>query len=418
MSAALGGADNEAIEFDTSHNRGWKTKFTPVGNAPGDQSVLYRLPGTSFVDEASFVGASVVAAKSPLLARGILDAAPLRAMFGSASLLLPLLGIILGVTGAVAGGGIAQPPALGIVIALMIIGVLDALSGAIASVAFAATVAVMGGIIDWSSVRTLMGIALLIAGPGLIAASFRVIRHPYVTGAAGIWERVADFVIVPLLGAYTTYNIVTALPPLGGSDFPIAESAALLAWIVAAMLIIKVLIEEIASRWFPERMATIAPAELNYPGTLQLVISPLIKVSIFLFVSAAFVGTPWQLWVAGALFVIPALLSPFASRLPNAPKLWQVLPQSLPYMAFALLVYLILSTLLYQSFGDTTQFALMAFFILMVPDFILGLAWLIGREPAEGDVRWYMRPNLMWLYRIGGVVLVVVTTYLAWLTLQ
>ena len=305
-----------------------------------------------------------------------------------------------------------------IVIALMVIGVLDALSGAMASIAFAVTVAVMGGIIDWSSVRTLMGMALLIAGPGLIAASFRVIRHPYIKGAAGAWERLADFVVVPLLGAYTTYNIVMALPPLGGAEFPIASDAALLACVVAAMLIVKVLLEEIATRWFPERMATIAPSSLTAPGTLQLVISPLIKVSIFLFVSAAFVGTPWQLWVAGALFVIPALLAPFASRWPNSPRLWQVLPQSLPYMALALLIFLVLSALLFQSFGDTTQFALMAFFILMVPDFIVGLARLVGREPADGEVRWYMRPKLMWLYRIGGVVLVVVTTYLAWLTLQ
>ena len=122
---------------------------------------------------------------SPLLARIVADAAPLRAMTGSTSLLLPLAGVALGVIAAVTGEGIAQPPAIGLLIALMVIGIVDAMAGGLAALSLAITVGFMGGIIDWSSVRTLMGVALLIVGPGLIASSFREIRR----AAPNRWSR-------------------------------------------------------------------------------------------------------------------------------------------------------------------------------------------------------------------------------------
>jgi hypothetical protein len=36
--------------------------------------------------------------------------------------------------------------------------------------------------------------------------------------------------------------------------------------------------------------------------------------------------------------------------------------------------------------------------------FIVAILSLIGREPREGDSRWYERDNFKMLYRIGGAV--------------
>lgn len=410
-SGVAGGGINEGLnmaglqlaDMDVSHNRGWRTKFQPVGAAPGDRSWLHRMPLTSYVDEASYRLSGSLGRMSPLLARIVADAAPLRAMTGSTSLLLPLAGVALGAIAAVTGEGIAQPPAIGLLIALMVIGIVDAMAGGLAALSLAITVGFMGGIIDWSSVRTLMGVALLIVGPGLIASSFREIRRAAPNSFAAWWERGADLVIVPLLGAYTTYAIATALPPLGGALFPVADHAAGLALLVAGVLIAKVLLEEAAARWFPERLATVTQ-EADWPGIAQQILSALIRLAIFLFVSAAFIGMPWQLWVGGLIWFVPLVLAPFAARLPNAPRLWQLLPQSVPYLSLSLLLYLILAGILGNAFGDSTTFALMSFFILLIPDLILGVLWLFGREPVEGDVRWYLRPSMVVLYRVGGVV--------------
>lgn len=412
INESLNMASLQLVDVDVSHNRGWRTRFRPVGMAPGDRSWLHRSPFTSYVDEGSFVLTASLGTKSPLIARMVGDAAPLRAIVGSASLLLPIAGIALGVASAVAGHGIAEPPALGFLIALIIIGVVDALAGGLAALAFALTVAVMGGVIDWSSLRTLMGVAMLVTGPGLVASSFREIRRAAPNSFSAWWERAADLVIVPLLGAYTTYAVATALPPLGGSLFPVAEHAAQLGWLVAGVLVIKIVIEEVAARWFPERLATVT-CEAEWPGTAQQLISALMRLAIFLFVSAAFIGMPWQLWVGGLIWFLPLALAPFAVRLPNAPRLWQVLPQSMPYLGLSLLVYLVLAVALGSAFGDGATFAVMSFFILMVPDFILGILWLFGREPKDGDVRWYLRPSMVGLYRVGGVIVLGLTVMLA-----
>ena len=400
-------------DIDVQHNRGWRTRFAARRTAWGDTSWLHRAPLTSIVDEASFVWMSAVGSKSPLLARMIGDGAPLRAMVGSLSLLLPIAAIVLGIWSAIGGGGIAEPPVLGILIAMMVIGVVDGLAGGLGAVAFGVTVIAMGGILDWSSVRTLLGVGLLIAGPGLIASSFRDIRRVAPRSWSGWWERGTDIVIVPLLGAFTTYNVANAMPPLGGSLFPVADASAQLAWIVAAMLVVKVLLEELAARWFPERMATIL-AEPTWPGSLQQVLSSLIRLGLFIFISAAFIGSPWQLWVGAIIWIVPSLLALACARWPNLPRLWQVLPGDLPALGFGLLVYLILVLVLTSIFGDTDEFAVMSFFILLIPGFILGILGLFGREPQSDDVRWYLRPSMTGLYRVGGVVVLVITSWLAY----
>ncbi|MEY4136980.1 MAG: hypothetical protein RL205_1108, partial [Actinomycetota bacterium] len=196
INVATGGRLDEAHAVDVSHNRGWRTKFRPVGSTPGDVSAIHRFPGTSFVDEASFVLTAAVATKSPLLSRTFSDAAPIRAMIGSLSLLLPIGAGVLGVIGAATGNGIAQPPSLGILTALIIIGALDAFAGLIGAVAFTLVVAFSGGIIDVGSIRTLLGIALLMVGPGMIAGTFRGIRRVPQSGSSYAWERLADFVLV------------------------------------------------------------------------------------------------------------------------------------------------------------------------------------------------------------------------------
>ncbi len=416
----VGGGINEGLywseslldEHDVEHNRGWRTRFTALGRARGDRSWLHRFPLTPFVDEASYLWPKAVSTKSPLLARILGDAAPLRAIFGSLSLLLPIAALILGVVSAVTTGGIAQPPVLGLLIALIVIGVLDAFAGLIGTLAFTLVVVAMGGIIDLSSVRTLMGVALLIIGPGLIATSFREIRRAAPRNFAQWWERGADIIIVPLLGAFTTYNVASSLPPLGGSLFPVAESSGQLALIVAIMLVIKVLIEEAAARWFPERFATVV-GDLDDPGTTQQALSAMLKLAVFLFISAAFIGTSWQLWVGALVWFLPTVLAFLSWKLPNSSRLWQSIPDAMPLLAFNLFVFLILTAAAGMALGDTPDFALTSFVIMLIPGLILGFLCMFGRAPAEGDVRWYLRPSMATVYRVGGVVVLIAAVWLA-----
>jgi hypothetical protein len=413
LEVAVQATQDALDDIDVEHNRGWRTKFVAKGSAWGDKSGLHRAPGTAVIDEISYTGIAAVAPRSPLLARALADGGPVRAMLGSLSLLLPVAGVALAITAAILGEGIAQPPMLALMIPLMLLGIIDGLAGMMSSVAFALTVAVMGGIVDWSSVRTLLGIALLIAGPGLIAGTFRDIRRPVGGGMTQRWERLTDLVVVPLVGAWTTLNIVEALPALGGAAFPIAQSGWILATVVLFGLLAKVGLEFAAAKWFPERLATVLPKATPQVGTTQQVTSALLRTGIFLFVSAAFVGNVWQLWVAALLFLIPNLLALVADRFPNSVKLWSISPGSVLKLGLILLLSWGITVLALNRFGDTAQFAQMAFLLLAIPGFLLSLVALFGRHPAPGQQSWHYRPAATWVYRGGGVAVLAFTVWLA-----
>jgi hypothetical protein len=400
-------------EIETTHNRGWRTRFQPTGTSPGDLSRTHRFPGTALTDELSYVSILAVAPKSPLLARTIDDAGAWRAIFGSLSLLLPIAGVGVGIASAINTGGVAQPPALGLMAALLVIGVLDSLAGLLAFLAFGIGVIVSGGIVDLASVRTMMGLALLIMGPGLMASSFRDTRRSAARTPAQWWERATDLVVVPLMGGWITLSIVAALPGLGGYDFPIGNDARLLAILVLVVLILNVLAEEAAARWYPERLATVVPDERPDPGSTQIVISTFMRAGLFLLVSAAFIGNVWQLWVAALFFTIPNLLRLVEDRLPNSPRLWQALPLGLPQLGLMLILGGVIAAAVASAFGQTAEFAQMSFVILAVPGLLLDVLGAFGREPNEGDTRWYCRPSWTVTYRVGGVAVLLATSWLA-----
>jgi hypothetical protein len=296
---------------------------------------------------------------------------------------------------------------------LMIIGIFDALAGLIGAVSFAVVVAVSGGLVNAASVRSGIGVALVIAGPGLIASSFRDIRRRRTAGSAGAWERLTDLVVVPLIGAWTTIAIVKTLPDLGGVAFPIADQAVLYGLVALLALVAKVLLEEAAARWAPARMRALTPSESAEPGTAQQLISALVRTGVFLFIAAAFVGNVWQLWVAAALFLLPGVLALIAHVFKNSPGLWQILPEGIPLFAVMLVIGLVVTAAVKSIYGDSPEFAQLSFLWMAVPGFLLALLGLSAREPRDGDVRWYMRPHMTAVYRIGGVVVLVIAVALA-----
>ena len=358
-------------------------------------------------------GATSVRRISPLFSRIMLDAAPIRALVGSVSILLPIAAIVLGVIGGVGVDGKAQPATLGIMIALIAIGVFDSLAGLLGALAFSVVVVLTGGVVDVSSVRTLIGVLLIIIGPGLIGSSFRDIRRRKAMGSAAVWERLTDIVVVPLLGAWTAIAIVKALPDLGGRAFPIAEHATQIGVVVLVCLVLKVLVEEAAARWSPARMRAVTLLSDIEPGNAQRIVSALLRTGMFLLVAAAFVSNVWQLWIAALLFLIPGLLALLAHRFRNVAALWQVIPEGVVLFVLMIVIGLIVTAVLTAALGSTPTFAQDTFLIMAVPGFLLAVLGLVAQGPRDGDVRWYMRPSMTVLYRVGGIVMLVVAVVLA-----
>ena len=350
---------------------------------------------------------------SPLFSRIVLDAAPLRALVGTASILLPIAAVVLGVIGGIGVDGKAQPAVLSIMIALIVIGVFDSFAGLLGALAFSLVVVLTGGIVDLGSIRTLIGVLLIIIGPGLIGSSFRDIRRRRSVGSAAMWERLTDLVVVPLIGAWTAIAIVKALPDLGGRAFPIAEHAGQIGIVVLVSLVLKVLLEEAAARWTPGRMRAVTLLADIEPGNAQRTVSALVRTGMFLLIAAAFVGNVWQLWLAAALFLLPGLLALLAHRFRNIAALWQAIPEGVPLFVVMIVIGLIATAALGAALGHTPTFAQDTFLVMAVPGFLLALLGLVAQGPRDGDVRWYVRPSMTVVYRVGGIVMLILAVVLA-----
>jgi hypothetical protein len=262
-------------------------------------------------------------------------------------------------------------------------------------------------------VRMLLGLFIVGFGPALLAGAFRGYRRPAAMAGHQWWERVVDLAVAPFVGGWATKGMVDALSSLSGVQLPVAQYSSQIALAVAGTLMLRVVLEEFAAQFFPARLNTIHPTEVRNPSNVQKSIALAMRAGIFFYVADAFVGTGWYLYLGTALFILPNYVGLFQAKFPNYPALYQFLPAGLPGLATSLLIASATLSLLTRALGETPNLAKFAFAVLPIPSAILAVMGMLGREPREGDVRWYQRPRYTLLYRIGGAAMLVYTIHLA-----
>lgn len=367
---------------------------------------LARWPGTQRLDSLTRSALRWLAPKSPLLERVVGDGSTWRALFGSAAVTLPAAALVAGILSAIEVGGEALPPSLGLMTVLMVVGTLDALAGATGFAVIALTAVASGGVTDLSDVRTLLGLAAAFVAPGLVAKAFRPLRKPPSESAKDWWERLSDLVIGSLMGGMVAQGIVWGLNGMSGVYLPITDHTNRLALLVMAAVVMNVIAEEAAARWFPVRIHEVTPEDFPDPSDLRQFASVLFSGAIYVFVVISFLGNAWQLWLALTLYSGPVLLGMVADRWPNSPFLWRLLPQGTPQMVFMLWSGVWVAQWLESAMGESADFARTSFALLSVVPAALGLLALVGREPADDEERWSERPQFRYVYRLSGIVVV------------
>lgn len=373
----------------------------------GDRSRTWGWPGTALIDAMSSTIPAALAVRSPLLARVTADGSYLRAMLGSAAIVALCAGIALGVAAVHDTSGEALPPALSLTIAITVLGIVDAVAGLAAALTFVVGVALLGGIDSAPAVRTLLGLAALWFVVPILAGAARPLRRPPPIWLEETWDRVADFVIGSLIGAWAVQQIVLALPGLAGLELPIADHANTIATAVLLTLVVRLAAETLAAFLYPERLAEATPHALPEPGPLPRLGAVAIRTAIFVFLAVVVVGSSWQLWVGTSLFVAPQVLAVFEDRLPNSPALFRALPKGLVELVLMLLVATALGALLIHTMDESADaFLATSFVILSIPGFVLALLGLVGRDGDESEIGW---PS-----RIAGVGLLALGVMLAY----
>lgn len=380
------------------------------GLAAGDRSRTWRWKGTASVDRFSVRLPVAVAPASPLLARVLVDASYLRAMIGAPAVLLPLGGIALGTAAAVETGGRALPPSLALLIAIALVGIVDALAGLLAATAFALGVGASGGFAAAKDVRTMLGLGVVLFAVPLIAAAARPLRRLPARTVDERRRRVADVVIASLIGAWAVQKMARGLPGLAQQPLAVSRDAGLLAVVVLAASAVRIAMEELAARRYPGRLEAVQPAHVPSPGVRQRLLASCLRTAVFVFFVVAFIGQHWQLWAGAGLFLVPQLLAIVEHRFPNSERLHRVLPRGLVKIVLMLFVGTLIGQLVLQVVGTSTEAALNAFVLLSAISLVLGLVEIVGRngkDPEEGWLRWLAG---------AGVLAVGVTFVLGYLT--
>jgi hypothetical protein len=356
--------------------------------ALGDGSRTWRWPGTARIDAALQKTSLRLAPHSPLAARIIVDGSAVRAIFGSAGMLLGIAGLAMGVAALRDTGGFATPPAAPILISIAIIAVFDALAGFLAVTVFAGGVLLSGHLTSAADVRTMLGLSVIWFAVPIIAGAARPLRRAAANSVAEWRAWVGDLVIASLIGAWAVQKMITALPGLAGVKLPIAAQAKHIALLVLAACAIRIVVEAAAARWYPGRLAAVQPESLDPPPAVQKIAAAIGRTALLLFVVAAFLGLGWQLWVGGLLFLAPQVISVYEARFPNSPTLYRFYPRGVVKLVIMLVVGMGIAALVRHLLQHSAHPALDAFVLLAIPGAILSVVEVFGREGPSSEETW------------------------------
>jgi hypothetical protein len=362
---------------------------------------ILRLPRSSFVDRIVAALPMKLARVSPLVGRVLTDGTYLRSLLGVAWLLLPLLGVVVGVGSAVSTDFNAVMPSLAWLTAVVIIGSFDALAGFMAASVFGVLVVLGGGIHSSDSVRGLLGIWVFSFAVPVLASASRPFRRKDAVGLAGAWDRAADFVMIALFGAWAAGSMFGSLPGLTGFRPSYADDVLRIQVVVLVVLVLRYALENATTVLTPGKLRELSASSLPDPSNTQVIISSLIRTTSFVFVAIVFIGNNWALWTGAALYLLPKLVAIIDDKFPNVEALHRYMPRGILKVTFMMFVARWWGQLLTSNIDDAEKMLTFGFVFLGMPGFITTVLGWFGRSSSKP---W--KPN--WFTRFGGLVLLVV----------
>jgi len=348
--------------------------------------------------------------ESPIATRVLADGTYLQALAGY--LFLPILllgtgmGIYLGVTADFNQGII--PTNYILILSIVLIGIFDSLAGLLAWLGFTAVAISSGAILSITDIRALLGFSFLLFTPILVAGATRPLRRPL--EKLEIWERISDIAISTLLTGWAVKGMALAVDGFAQQKTVVGEHANSFGYLAAAAVLLRYLLEDVATRFAPRRIEFLTPARLQSQTFSSFMGTLLVRVLLYLFFMYGFFGASWQVLVAIAILVVPTFLGFFKSSFPNFPKLFQILPSGIPaviilsYIGLAFGIWIDSLPLIAEDKSKTILV------LSSIPGLVFSLLKLIGRSPAKNDVKWYRRPKFNLLYKgLGPVALLIAT---------
>ena len=362
----------------------------------GDISGTWARPGTERTDEFSRSAPNKVGRFSAVAPRVLVDGAWLRAIFGSFGYIPWVVGGFVGVLASFVGTNSPMTPMFGLLLVLIVLGILDAAAGAVAWIVILLCSAVTGWLWTWPDVRTVLGFGVVLVSIPLLAHVIRPLRRYVASNSTESWERVFDYVMMPVFVAFASGSALKALNGLSGLELITMSQVSTMRWVVAIAIMTRLGFEDLAAHWYPERMKIVQPTKLVSPGKSLTGLSIAIRTGVFLMVAEPFFGITSLTILAATLLAIPQVLKIWEDDLPNSPMINKWFPRGL----FRFLCLLVLGAYLSSVFigPDKGDEAIKSSFVwLLLPGVIVGVIELFGRSGGN----W---PNVTLRRSLGAIV--------------
>ena len=333
-----------------------------------------------------------------ILARIVLDARYLRAIFGSRTWLLTLLGAFCAWRGVNEIGREAIPLTFGWLVVIMAIAIFDAFAGFYASLAYLLCILFEGNLDSFSSVVTVFGTMLIMYAPALIASTFRPMQRT-VVGAKNFWERITDYAVGILLAAMAVKGLVTALSGLSGIKLQISDRSGDFALIAAFALLIRFLLEERAWYSFPRALREQTIEISNIRG-LRAFFKSFVRFFLFVVFSLPFVGPTKGFLLGVAIYLVGQIISKLEINLPKSRILGQLLPSGVPNIITVSIVGGFVSYGLSRIVTDAGHLIESTFWVMALPGLVFAV---LGKAKGEPYFKFKARKELTFSYVVLGI---------------
>jgi len=392
--------EEERESGDVASADSGKLKFAKRDIGKGDNSLIWQLGYRPKVESGFNAAVEKVSAYSPIFARILIDGSYLRAMFSSYSFIPTIFAIEAALLTLIINDFQAMPPTFFLMAFGLLLATLDAFAGLwLATLLLLGTV-FTGNAVTLDEVMTTLGIAAILLTPGLVASSIRPFRR-HIEDIDSAWERATDYLLAVLLGGWAVEKIVGALNGLAGVQLAITESSFQLGVLASIFILIRLVLEDLATYLFPERLAA-QEAKTRDPITIQPYVALFFKTMLFALVSYQFLGLTLQLILGTLLFIIPSVFKMFAGHrdLFKTRLLHFLLPKGAPKIVIMVFVGTLFANWVQTLFPSAESFVLWSFVVLAIPGLVLSLA---GNFSSSPKFDWKSARIGKSIYRIGGV---------------
>jgi hypothetical protein len=366
----------------------------------GDRSWYINRAFFNSLDDFANATARGVSRFSSLLARAVLDARYLRAIFGNFAWLTNAGALVVSFIGLNQIDNQALPYELIPLVALMCIGVFDALAGFFGAFLYLNFIFANGNFDSKESLFTGLGVALIFFAPGLIASKFRPLTRS-VRDFTTLWERGTDYVLASLLTGWSVSKLVAALPGLSKLELPIVEHASQIGVIAGLSVATRLLLEEIAWYLYPVRLAKLT-TPLKKAGLVQDFRGILFKTGIFYLLAEPFIGFNKYLLVGCGIFIIPQLLGLISDKLPKFSSLDQINPRGAFKIVFLSMISVLAVNYLKTLDLSPADFILTSFVFLPLPALFF---ILLDTFSGERKIDVTTNSKFRYFYRISGLLI-------------